>query len=206
MATNSNILAWEMPGTEEPGGLQSMGSERIRQDLETKPPPLPPAPGPPSLQSVTSNNKPVTCKDDPTTRRESASFTLLCTKSTLSGFTVSPKKTTSGFRGPPHREQDGTWKLCTSSSVRKTSPSGARPWASALQVGFRTWNRSCSTPRGVCSPQSKQRTLKPQKGRLTWGRHKLPETFHPSHLQLLHHDGFLSLTTPVSPHFINTLS
>ena len=26
MATHSNILAWEIPWTEEPGGLQSMGS------------------------------------------------------------------------------------------------------------------------------------------------------------------------------------
>ena len=30
MATHSNVLAWRIPGTEEPGGLQSMGSERIR--------------------------------------------------------------------------------------------------------------------------------------------------------------------------------
>ena len=29
MATHSSILAWEIPGTEEPGGLQSMGSQRI---------------------------------------------------------------------------------------------------------------------------------------------------------------------------------
>ena len=27
MATHSSILAWEIPWTEEPGGLQSMGSE-----------------------------------------------------------------------------------------------------------------------------------------------------------------------------------
>ena len=32
MATHSSILAWEIPWTEEPGGLQSMGSERVRQD------------------------------------------------------------------------------------------------------------------------------------------------------------------------------
>ena len=30
MATHSNVLAWRIPGTEEPGGLQFMGSERIR--------------------------------------------------------------------------------------------------------------------------------------------------------------------------------
>ena len=30
MATHFNILAWEMPWTEEPGGLQSMGSWRVR--------------------------------------------------------------------------------------------------------------------------------------------------------------------------------
>ena len=28
MATHSSILAWEIPGTEEPGGLQSMGSRQ----------------------------------------------------------------------------------------------------------------------------------------------------------------------------------
>ena len=27
MATHSSILAWEMPWTEEPGGLQTMGSQ-----------------------------------------------------------------------------------------------------------------------------------------------------------------------------------
>ena len=29
MATHSSILAWEIPGTEEPGGLYSMGSQRV---------------------------------------------------------------------------------------------------------------------------------------------------------------------------------
>ena len=32
MATHSSILAWEIPGTEEPGRLQSMGSQRVRHD------------------------------------------------------------------------------------------------------------------------------------------------------------------------------
>ena len=32
MATHSSILAWRIPWTEEPGGLQSIGSQRIRQD------------------------------------------------------------------------------------------------------------------------------------------------------------------------------
>ena len=31
MATHSSILAWKIPWTEEPGGLQSMGSQRVRQ-------------------------------------------------------------------------------------------------------------------------------------------------------------------------------
>ena len=31
-ATHSSILAWEIPWTEEPGGLQSMGSQRVRYD------------------------------------------------------------------------------------------------------------------------------------------------------------------------------
>ena len=30
-ATHFNILAWRIPRTEEPGGLQSMGSQRIRR-------------------------------------------------------------------------------------------------------------------------------------------------------------------------------
>ena len=29
MATHSSILGWEIPWTEEPGGLQSMGSQRV---------------------------------------------------------------------------------------------------------------------------------------------------------------------------------
>ena len=32
MATQSSTLAWEMPWTEESGGLQSMGSRRVRHD------------------------------------------------------------------------------------------------------------------------------------------------------------------------------
>ena len=33
-----SILAWKIPWTEEPGRLQSMGSQRLRHDLATKPP------------------------------------------------------------------------------------------------------------------------------------------------------------------------
>ena len=32
MATHSRILAWKIPWTEEPSGLQSMGSQRVRDD------------------------------------------------------------------------------------------------------------------------------------------------------------------------------
>ena len=32
MATHSSTLAWKIPQTEEPGGLQSMGSQRVRHD------------------------------------------------------------------------------------------------------------------------------------------------------------------------------
>ena len=32
MATHSSILAWRIPWTGEPGGLQSMGSQRVGQD------------------------------------------------------------------------------------------------------------------------------------------------------------------------------
>ena len=35
-ATHSSILAWRIPWTEEPGGLQSVGSQRVGHDLATK--------------------------------------------------------------------------------------------------------------------------------------------------------------------------
>ena len=36
MATHSSILAWEIPRTEELGGLLCMGSQRVGHDLATK--------------------------------------------------------------------------------------------------------------------------------------------------------------------------
>ena len=35
-ATHPSILAWEVPWMEEPGGLQSMGYQRVGHDLATK--------------------------------------------------------------------------------------------------------------------------------------------------------------------------
>ena len=35
MATHCSTLAWKIPWTEEPGGLQSMGLQRVRHDLVT---------------------------------------------------------------------------------------------------------------------------------------------------------------------------
>ena len=32
MATHSSILAWRIPWTEEPGGLQSIGLQRVKHD------------------------------------------------------------------------------------------------------------------------------------------------------------------------------
>ena len=32
MTTHSSILGWEVPGTEEPGGLQSAGLQRVERD------------------------------------------------------------------------------------------------------------------------------------------------------------------------------
>ena len=32
METHFSVLAWRIPWTEEPGGLQSMGSQRVRHD------------------------------------------------------------------------------------------------------------------------------------------------------------------------------
>ena len=36
MATHSSILAWKIPWTEDPGGLQSMGPQRVGHDLATE--------------------------------------------------------------------------------------------------------------------------------------------------------------------------
>ena len=36
MTTHSTILAWEIPWTEEPGGLPSMGLQTVARDLVTK--------------------------------------------------------------------------------------------------------------------------------------------------------------------------
>ena len=36
MATHSSILAWKIPRTEEPGGLQSMGLQRVGHDRVMK--------------------------------------------------------------------------------------------------------------------------------------------------------------------------
>ena len=36
MATHSSILAWRIPGTEEYGGLQSPGPQRVKHDLASK--------------------------------------------------------------------------------------------------------------------------------------------------------------------------
>ena len=41
MVTHSSVLAWEIPWTEEPSGLQSTGVARVRHDLATKPTHLP---------------------------------------------------------------------------------------------------------------------------------------------------------------------
>ena len=36
IATHSSILAWGIPRTEEPGGIQSLGSQRVRHNLVPK--------------------------------------------------------------------------------------------------------------------------------------------------------------------------
>ena len=41
MATHSSILAWKILWTEEPVRLQSLGWQRVRHNLATKPPPPP---------------------------------------------------------------------------------------------------------------------------------------------------------------------
>ena len=36
MATHSSILVWKISWTEEPGGLQSIGLQRVKHELATK--------------------------------------------------------------------------------------------------------------------------------------------------------------------------
>ena len=36
VATHSSVLAWEIPWTEEPGGLESTGSQRVGHDYVTE--------------------------------------------------------------------------------------------------------------------------------------------------------------------------
>ena len=36
MAVHSSVIAWEIRCAEEPGGLQSTGSQRVRHNLSTK--------------------------------------------------------------------------------------------------------------------------------------------------------------------------
>ena len=40
MATHSSILAWKISETEDPGGLQSIGLQRVGHDLNGRAPPL----------------------------------------------------------------------------------------------------------------------------------------------------------------------
>ena len=56
MATHSSILAWRIPGTEEPGGLQSMGSQRVGQTEQLTFPMSPRASKKDSLCLYYSNN------------------------------------------------------------------------------------------------------------------------------------------------------
>ena len=61
MVTHSNILAWSIPWTEEPGGLQSMGSQRVRHDRND----LAPTQKYPALRNIKFNkNESHLCKDD----------------------------------------------------------------------------------------------------------------------------------------------
>ena len=57
MVTHSSILAWRIPWTEKPSGLQSMGVTRVRHDLVTKSPPP---------KTVKNNPQHLVCKMFPT--------------------------------------------------------------------------------------------------------------------------------------------
>ena len=61
MTTHSSILAWEIPWTEEAGGLQSMGSQRVVYNLATQQQQMLPvrdrivSPQKPYVEALTSN-------------------------------------------------------------------------------------------------------------------------------------------------------
>ena len=57
MATHSSILAWKIPWTEKPGGLQSMGSQRVRHDLATNTKKVVSAPGKTRVRQVCSGRQ-----------------------------------------------------------------------------------------------------------------------------------------------------
>ena len=59
MATHSSVLVWKVPRTEEPGGLQSLGSRGVGQGLVAKPAP----PGHTSTITVSSGVAP--CSESP---------------------------------------------------------------------------------------------------------------------------------------------
>ena len=79
MATRSSILAWRIPRTEEPGGLQSMGSQTVTHDLVRN----------------TSNQKMCVSKDS-LKHKSAASDSHMCTfQNNISIFSCSAGKTES---------------------------------------------------------------------------------------------------------------
>ena len=56
MASHSSVPAWRVPWTEEPGGLQSLGSQRVRHGLTTKA--LPPGASQAAQESTCAGRRP----------------------------------------------------------------------------------------------------------------------------------------------------
>ena len=63
MATHSSILAWRIPWTEEPGGLQFMGSQRVGQDWATN-----------THRHTKNKHKQEPCLECPRNRGEASTF------------------------------------------------------------------------------------------------------------------------------------
>ena len=84
LATHSSTLAWKIPWMEKPGGLQSMGSQRVGQDWATSPS-LSPAPRQEGVKLGLDLPSDSLCPPLPTTT-QSFESTLCAPKERFSGF------------------------------------------------------------------------------------------------------------------------
>ena len=160
-----------MPSREEPGGLQSMGSEGIRHDLVTKTQPVPPAPGPPSLQLLVTTSQLPARKILPP--GGSRLLSPSCAQNQPYQASLCLRRRQHLVSGGPHTES----RMGPGSSVppprwerhRRREP-GRGPRHSRWGSGLGT---APAAPLGESVPHSPSRgPWNHRGGRLSWGRHK----------------------------------